>query len=321
MSDSKKLTFAQRAAAQPTELHVRFAKWLETNCNIDNIDLKSVQLACSLRMDFQASEDNQQALAARRSEAANKQAKAAAAKRARLEAQLKKINDELEASKKNDAKVAVTIIYKDVNGPEAHKTGCADIAKLLKRDKSAYAEEIEITHLDEIELDVYSDHINSGESSLADCRGATPCKPCLDGLLSDEELPEPQPEFAAALEAARAKMETEVDATEDADKAEAELDKEIAVELEEWDFETNGPEGDDSMVAPVYKGEMTERNGVYMTKLPKKVETDVEIRRGRSVKKATIYTYGNQQGNGDQQVAIFVDSKGVQQETWNIKRV
>lgn len=84
-----------RAAHEPTDLHKNFAEWLKVNTGVD-VDLKTVQLACSMRMDFQRSEDNQADLAARKAAAAAKAEAAKRMKRERLEAQLAKIQAELE---------------------------------------------------------------------------------------------------------------------------------------------------------------------------------------------------------------------------------
>jgi len=85
-----KKTFAERAAAEPTELHKAFAKWIEEKTGYTP-DLKTVQLAVTMRMDFQSSEENQKALAERKAEAAKKAEEAKARKLAKLEAELAKL--------------------------------------------------------------------------------------------------------------------------------------------------------------------------------------------------------------------------------------
>lgn len=85
-----KKTFAERAATEPTELHKRFADWLKANTGVD-VDLKTVQLVTTLRMDFQRSEDNQSALVARKAKAQEEAAKKAAARKAKLLAELAKL--------------------------------------------------------------------------------------------------------------------------------------------------------------------------------------------------------------------------------------
>lgn len=88
-----KKTFAERAAAEPTELHKAFAKWIEEKTGVTP-DLKTVQLAVTMRMDFQSSEENQKALAERKAEAAKKAEEAKARKLAKLEAELAKLKGE-----------------------------------------------------------------------------------------------------------------------------------------------------------------------------------------------------------------------------------
>jgi hypothetical protein len=85
-----KKTFAERAASEPTELHKAFAKWIEEKTGITP-DLKTVQLASVLRMDFQRSDENQAALKDRKAEAAKKAEEAKAKRLAKLEAELAKL--------------------------------------------------------------------------------------------------------------------------------------------------------------------------------------------------------------------------------------
>ncbi|MFC8266995.1 hypothetical protein ACFUIZ_14900 [Streptomyces cinereoruber] len=96
MANTKK-SFTERAKAEPTDLHRNFAAWLKEQTGVD-VDLKTVQLVCSMRMDFQRSEENQNDLQARKTAAAARKEKAAAAKRASLESRLAKIQAELEAT-------------------------------------------------------------------------------------------------------------------------------------------------------------------------------------------------------------------------------
>jgi hypothetical protein len=85
-----KKTFAERAATEPTELHKRFADWLKAQTGVD-VDLKTVQLVTTMRMDFQRSEDNQTALADRKAQAAKAEADRVAKRKAKLEAELAKL--------------------------------------------------------------------------------------------------------------------------------------------------------------------------------------------------------------------------------------
>jgi len=83
-------TFAERAATEPTALHKAFAAWIEAQTGYKP-DLKTVQIACALRMDFQRSEENQDSLKARKEEAAKAKLEAAAKRKAKLLAELAKL--------------------------------------------------------------------------------------------------------------------------------------------------------------------------------------------------------------------------------------
>jgi len=96
-----KKTFAERAAAEPTELHKQFAAWIEAQTGIKP-DLKTVQLVTTLRMDFQKSDENQAALKERKVAAEKKAAEALARKRAKLEAELAKLNGSTASEDKAD---------------------------------------------------------------------------------------------------------------------------------------------------------------------------------------------------------------------------
>lgn len=88
-------TFAERAATEPTELHKNFAEWIKAQTGYD-ADLKTVQIVCAMRMDFQKSEENQNALKDRKANAAKKAEEAKAKKLAKLEAELAKLKGEAE---------------------------------------------------------------------------------------------------------------------------------------------------------------------------------------------------------------------------------
>jgi len=90
-NNSKKKSFAERAASAPTELHERFAKWILEQTGVE-ADLKTVQLAVAFRMDFQASDDNQAALKAKKDAAAAKEAERVAKRKAALEKELAKLS-------------------------------------------------------------------------------------------------------------------------------------------------------------------------------------------------------------------------------------
>ena len=86
-------TFAERAATEPTELHKNFAAWIKAQTGYD-ADLKTVQIVCAMRMDFQKSDENQNALKDRKANAAKKAEEAKAKKLAKLEAELAKLKGE-----------------------------------------------------------------------------------------------------------------------------------------------------------------------------------------------------------------------------------
>jgi hypothetical protein len=183
------------ATAEPTELQKRFAEWIYIQTGI-RPDLKTVQLACALRMDFQASPENQAHLAEKRAKAAEAKKSSAERKKAKLEAELAKLKGEVTGSAAvvvEDGKaemvveapvvkadpVKLTIVYGG-NEPEVHKAGCADIKKARRRGKSQetsmFSSHTELTH------HIYSDMIDSGESSLEDNYMAYDAKPCCPAL-------------------------------------------------------------------------------------------------------------------------------------------
>lgn len=112
MANAKKKTeeadvpqFAHLVEKDPTDLHVRFADWLADNTGLDRdeIDEKTVQLACSLRIEFQKSPENQANLEARRAAAE----KADEERLARAEERKKKREQaEVEKAAKAEAKKA-----------------------------------------------------------------------------------------------------------------------------------------------------------------------------------------------------------------------
>lgn len=63
--------YAHLVDKEPTDLHKRFADWLVENTGLseDEVDLKTVQLACSLRIPFQKSPENQASLESARAAA------------------------------------------------------------------------------------------------------------------------------------------------------------------------------------------------------------------------------------------------------------
>ena len=182
------------AAKAPTQLHEDFAQWLYIQTGV-KVDLKTVQLVTTLRMDFQASPENQAKLAERKAAAAARKKASAERKKAKLEAELAKLKGD--AGKAEEPKqeaatvveepkaepsepVKLTVIYGG-GEPEVHKFGCADAKK--KTAKQGFSKETalvsshtELTHL------IYSDMIDSGESSLEDNYMAYDAKPCCGPL-------------------------------------------------------------------------------------------------------------------------------------------
>lgn len=77
-----KLENAYLATKEPSELHKNMAKWIEETTGYTP-DLKTVQMVCALRMDFQKSDANQNDLKARR-EAAAKRTEERAARAAKI---------------------------------------------------------------------------------------------------------------------------------------------------------------------------------------------------------------------------------------------
>lgn len=108
MSNTAK-TLAERAASEPTELHKNFALWIEERTGVKP-DLKTVQLACSMRMDFQRSEENQSHLTDRKAKAAAAKKASAAAKKAKLEAQLAKLKADLDKVETETAPVSTPAV-------------------------------------------------------------------------------------------------------------------------------------------------------------------------------------------------------------------
>lgn len=206
MSENKTpKTIAERAAVAPTELHIRFQQWLKAETGID-ADLKTIQLAVIFRMDFQASPANQAVLADRKAKAAADKKASAARKKAKLEAELAKLTGKAEetpveiaetvqAEKEAEATrateeadkaealppVKLTIVYGSMGEPQVHRFGCADIKKMTRakgysKETAQVSSHTELTHL------IYSDMIDSGESSLKDCYMGYDAKPCCPAL-------------------------------------------------------------------------------------------------------------------------------------------
>ena len=132
-------TFAERAAAEPTDLHKQFAAWIAEKTGVTP-DLKTVQLAVTLRMDFQRSEDNQEALVARKAKAADEKKAAAAKRLAKLEAELAKLKGETveEAAPAAPAEVAEPVAPEaPAEAQEAAPEPAATPAKPVRRRRTA----------------------------------------------------------------------------------------------------------------------------------------------------------------------------------------
>lgn len=188
------------AAKAPTQLHEDFAHWIFIQTGV-KVDLKTVQLVSVLRMDFQASPENQANLAERKAKAAAAKKASAARKKAKLEAELAKLKGDVakveepkqeapvevaeepakvEAPVEPSEPVKLTVIYGG-NEPEVHKFGCADAKKKtakqgFSKETATVSSHTELTHL------IYSDMIDSGESSLKDNYMAYDAKPCCGAL-------------------------------------------------------------------------------------------------------------------------------------------
>lgn len=202
-----KKTIAERAAVAPTELHKHFAEWLKSETGVE-VDLKTLQLAVIFRMDFQASPENQAVLAAKKAAAVAAKKSSAARKKAKLEAELAKLTAKTETVEAYDSEAdqalsdnevevqaavaeqaesdpsftaKLTVVYGGMGEPQVHAFGCNDIKKLTKakgysKETATVGSHTELTHL------IYSDMIDSGESSLEDNYMAYDAKPCCPAL-------------------------------------------------------------------------------------------------------------------------------------------
>jgi len=178
------------AAKAPTQLHQDFAEWLYLQTGV-RVDLKTVQLVTVLRMDFQASPENQAKLAERKAKAAAAKKASAERKKAKLEKMLAEIKGETKTEKAEEPEVEapaepgpvqkLTVVYTGTGEPQVHKFGCADLKKMTKakgfsKETAQVRSHTELTHL------IYSDMIDSGESSLEDNYMAYEAKPCCPAL-------------------------------------------------------------------------------------------------------------------------------------------
>lgn len=185
------------AAKAPTHLHEDFAQWLYIQTGV-KVDLKTVQLVTVLRMDFQASPENQKALAERKANAAAKKKASAERKKAKLEAELAKLRGEKAEAKTEEPKQEAAPVVEETkteepgpvqkltvlygNGePEVHKFGCADLKKFT-RAKGFSKETAEVRSHTELTEQIYADQIGSGEAELKECYMGYDLKPCTPAL-------------------------------------------------------------------------------------------------------------------------------------------
>jgi len=91
--------FEKLVDKDPSDLHERFAEWLVDKTGYEDVDTKTVQLACSLRIEFQKSPENQAVLAEKRAAAEEAEAK----REEKREAREQKKREEAEAKAKKAA--------------------------------------------------------------------------------------------------------------------------------------------------------------------------------------------------------------------------
>lgn len=174
------------AAKAPSQLHKDFAEWIYVQTGV-RPDLKTVQIVCSLRMDFQASPENQKALAEKRAKAAELKKASAERKRAKLEKMLAEIKGEpvaeeekIEAPVEPGPVQKLTVLYG--NGePEVHKFGCNDLKKFT-RAKGFTKDTVQVRSHTELTEDIYADQIGGGEATVKDCYMGYDTKPCCPAL-------------------------------------------------------------------------------------------------------------------------------------------
>lgn len=129
---TEELVHKATADKDPSALHENFAAWLQHTTGYE-VDLKTVQLAASLRMDFQKSDENQEDLKARR--------EAAELRKKRIE-ELRATKDErAEAREKARAeKAAARVAEKEAKAKErAEKAEVRRAAAEAKKAEAAAA--------------------------------------------------------------------------------------------------------------------------------------------------------------------------------------
>jgi len=91
--------FTKLVDKDPSDLHERFAEWIADKTGYEDVDVKSVQMACALRIEFQKSPENQEVLAEKRAAAEEAEAK----REEKREAREVKKREEAEAKAKKAA--------------------------------------------------------------------------------------------------------------------------------------------------------------------------------------------------------------------------
>ncbi|QKY78610.1 hypothetical protein SEA_DRYAD_72 [Streptomyces phage Dryad] len=95
--------FTKLVDKDPSVLHERFAEWIADKTGYEDVDVKSVQMACALRIEFQKSPENQEVLAERRADSEKREAE----REEKREAREAKKREEAEAKAKKAAAAKV----------------------------------------------------------------------------------------------------------------------------------------------------------------------------------------------------------------------
>jgi hypothetical protein len=174
------------ATKAPTQLHEDFAQWLYIQTGV-KVDLKTVQLVSVLRMDFQASPENQKNLADRKAKAAAAKKASAERKKAKLEAALAKLKGDAPVAEETEEvapvqpmePVKLTVVYSEGGDPEIHKFGCADLKKMtrqkgFRKETATLSSHTALTHL------IYPDQADEDFDGCYLAYDTKPCCPSLD---------------------------------------------------------------------------------------------------------------------------------------------
>jgi pyruvate/2-oxoglutarate dehydrogenase complex dihydrolipoamide acyltransferase (E2) component len=134
-SKAKAPELAEYADKEPTDLHEKFAAWLEDKTGVE-VDIKSVQLATVLRGAYQNSAENQKDLAARKAAAEQREADREAA----AEARAAKRAAPAPAAKKAPAKKAAAKKAAPAKKAAAKKATTAPARRSGRRSRAAAEE-------------------------------------------------------------------------------------------------------------------------------------------------------------------------------------